>query len=259
MLTADVNLNEFSRSMARISNRLRIAPAEVLKKEVGELIKTLVKLSPPKNLARSKTKAERDVRSVYRPMPKQPFHGAQAGRREIQWLYAAPGALLGINRSNIKTAENAASAKRNLYPLREAGTPATTRLGTRGRGLKSQAVVRSNKTILSRNVIKTLSNKLKDNFGRLKAGWLVAVGEGKIKISGANMPPKWVTKHIFGARGEAQDQTFKESFPSFTIINRAVGVGNPEVRRIASAATAIRAKAMASNLARVISGQKTYL
>jgi hypothetical protein len=252
MLTADVNINEFSRGLNRLSTDIGLSAKRVMKKEVGELIKTLVKLSPPKNLATSKKKSEKDVGAVYRKPPQDIFKGPQIGKKNTRWLYATPGALVGVDLPNWKPELNPTSAKRELYKAEK--LKAWKRVGNR----RNQSI-----SILQRKVIKSATfngvvSRIKASFGRLKAGWLAAVTKGDIQLAGGNKPPSWVTKHAAKARGDRLNQLETPNNPSFTIINRAVGIGSPRVAAIVSTALRIRAKAMKKNAELILSGKKEY-
>ncbi|MGC3961325.1 MAG: hypothetical protein QM813_26380 [Verrucomicrobiota bacterium] len=257
MLTADVNLNEFRRSMNSIVTKLNVDPRRVLEKEVGELVKTLVRLSPPKNLAAAKRKSEKDVRAVYRETPNRPFKGKKIGRLDIRWLYATPNAVVGVRNYNFNEDYSVANAKTRLYQrMNKMGDKAFTRLGTRGKGQTSQAVHLLNRKIVKKQTYQGLKNRIKGNFGRQKAAWMVGVGRGQIPLTGSNMPPGWVRKHVPQARGDTINQLSTPNFPSFTLINRAVGVSRSTA--VASKALQIRAKAMRNNIAAVMNGLKEY-
>jgi len=262
MLTADINLNEFNRSLNRITAKLRVEPKKVFVKEVGELIKTLVRLSPPKNLATAKTKASKDVRRVYRMPPPDMFKGKKIGRKDIRWLFAVHGALLGVKSYNFNIDYTAADAKKRMYQVKDKlPVEVYGRLGTRNETHRNaQAVNLLNRKIITKQTMLQLERKLKGNFGRQKAAWMVATAKGQIPLSGGNMPPTWVKKHVAGVfthrRGDTINGLNTPNNPNFTLINRAVGVSKSAA--IASTALRIRAKAMASNLAMVMKGLKEY-
>lgn len=252
MLTADVDINEFSRGMNRLVARVGVDAKRMMKKEVGELIKTLVKLSPPKNTSTSKKKAEQDVRAVYRKPPQDIFKGPQIGKKNTRWLYATPNALVGVDLQNWKPELNPASAKRELYKAEK--LKAWKRVGDS----RNQVI-----SILQRKIVRAATFNgvvalIKSNFGRLKAGWLSAITKGDIQLTGGNKPPVWVTKHAGKARGDHINQLETPNNPSFTIINRAVGIGNPQVSKIVSNALHIRVHKMKKNAELILSGKKEY-
>jgi hypothetical protein len=252
MLTADIQLNEFNRGINRLITRCRVEPARVLKTEVGELTKTLVRLSPPRNLGLAKSKAEKDVRKVIRPLPTNHFRTPKLGKKDKRWLYATPHALVGVATEDYLTISAVKPAKRKLYQAPDRA--ATQRLGRRG----EQVVTKTNRLVVSRAVYQGLLRNLKANFGRLKAGWLIGVFRGQIQLTGGNKPPQWVLKHRHGARGDSIDQLKIPSQPSFTIINRAKGVSSDLVRNVVRSAIAIRAKAMKAKAALILSGKRVY-
>lgn len=251
MITADVNLNEFSRSINRLITRCQIEPRKVVKKEIEELTKTLVRISPPKNLTQAKLKSEKDVNKVMRPFGDY-FKGQKVGTKDIRWLYAMRDLLVGVEASKYLPTNDERTAKGLVYKRNEVA--ATTRLGRRGK----QAVTKWGKNIVRRNVYNRVINRIKNNFGRLKAGWMAAVFGGQLTLSGANVPPRWVTKHKSGVRGAFQNNLDVPGKPSFTIINRAKGVSSPYIQMLVSKAVSIRAKAMAANARLILSGKKEY-
>lgn len=252
MITADVNVNEFSRGINRLVTRVGLDSKRVVKKEVGELVKTLVKISPPSNLASSKKKPEKSVRLVFRAPPNDAFRGKKLGRKNYRWLYASPDALVGVDAKDYRLDLDSNTAKRQLYnpPRGKAGID----LGRRGK----QKVIQINRKIVRRQTFNQVIRKVQNNFGRLKAGWMVGVFNGQLQLTGGNRPPAWVTKHRSGVRGATINGLETPGNPSFTIINNAKGVGSERVREITASALKIRAKAMAANLKRILSGQKEY-
>jgi hypothetical protein len=228
MLTADININEFNRSLNRITTNLRVEPKKVFVKEVGELIKTLVRLSPPKNLATAKRKASKDIRNVYRMPPYDMFKGKKIGRKDIRWLYASPVALVGVKNYNFNENYTVADAKQRMYEVSGTLGKVYKRIGTRGKGSVHKVVQQLNRKIITRQVFRGVEKKLANNFGRQKAAWMVATAKGQIPLSGGNMPPAWVKKHVAGVfkhrRGDTVNGLNTPNNPSFTLINRAVGV-----------------------------------
>lgn len=253
MLTANIQVNEFNRGLNRLITRVGLDSKRVMKTEVGQLIKTLVKVSPPKNLTTAKKKAAGDVRGVFRPIPKDTFETEKMGKRQHRWLYASPWVLVGVKADDHVLDIAANAAKRHLYPRKEK-TPASMRLGRRGK----QVVELINRKITKRNTFNQIVRKVQNNFGRLKAAWLVGVNKGEVSLTGGNKPPSWVTKHGLSPKGQTQNGLNTPNNPTYTIINRAPGVSKQEVVRAVNTAMSIRAKAMAANAKLIISGKKEY-
>lgn len=253
MLTASVDINEWNRTANRIVTRLKLDAPRFVKKEVGELVKTLVKISPPKNLAQSKKKSGASVRTMFRPVPRDPFRGKQIGKGSHRWLFATPALLVGVAAEDHNLTYDATSARRMLY---KKGAPKNvmSRLGKRGK----QVVELVNRRIIRKQVYNAVRKKIQDSFGRLKAGWMVGVFKGELKLTGANLPPAWVTKHRNGVRGATLNHLGVAGQPSFTIINRAKGVSSAAVREISNNALLVRAKAMAANAKLILAGKKKY-
>ncbi len=230
----------------------------VVAKETGELIKTLVRLSPPTSLAKAKQKSEKDIRGVFRPMPDEIFTGHKADGK-LHWLYASPKALLGVEKKDFKPDLDVLAAARILGNDRGTRGKAYEELGERESNSGTythQNVMRLNRTVISKGTFKRLVAEIKSRFGRLRASWLVSVARGPIKLSGANLPPAWVTKHVDGAKGNYVDGLGVPNFPRFTIISTATGVGKPSMANIIKAALMIRAKAMQVNATLFMKGRK---
>lgn len=258
MITASIDTNDFSRSLNRLITRVGLDAKRVVKKEVGELIKTLVKLTPPKTIAKSKKVAEKNVRSVFRKIPTKIFTGDQAGHKDVRWLFAGSSALVGVENYNWAEEYSVNRAKQELYFLRKKlgddTGPASNKVGRRGK----QAVTLISRTFIKRGIFNGLVQRIKNNFGRLKAGWMVGVFKGEIPITGTNMPPGWVTKHKHGVRGDRINDLQIQGSPAYTIINRAKGAGSAQMAEISRKALRIRHRAMAENCRRILSGQKEY-
>lgn len=252
MITADIDINEWNRTANRIVTRLKLDAPRFVKKEVGELVKTVVRLTPPKNLPVSKQKADRRVAGHFRALPTGAFRGDQTGKGEFRWLFATPAVLVGVRAEDYQIAVDATTARRMMFKPED--RKVSSRLGRRGR----QAVSLVGRRILRRQVLNQVRQKIKKNFGRLKAGWLAGVFNGELKLTGGNLPPKWVTNHRNGVRGTRINNLQVPGSPSYTVINRAKGSGSAIVQQVAADALRIRAKAMAANAKLILAGKKGY-
>jgi hypothetical protein len=114
----------------------------------------------------------------------------------------------------------------------------------------------SQKILTTQKQQEALARRIKNHRGRLKAGWMTAVFSGQIHISGANMPPQWVTRHASGARGSHVNGLSNRNFPNFTIINSAKGIGHRAVSYFVNKAVQVRAKAMSKNALLFMQGKK---
>ncbi len=90
-------------------------------------------------------------------------------------------------------------------------------VGKRGK----QTIYLWQKYTVNEQTVKKLIERLKKHIGRLKAGWTVAWN----KLGQPGQPvPGWITRHENGARGDGIDGLGIPDQPSFTLINRALGI-----------------------------------
>lgn len=258
MITADVDMTGFNQGIAALLRSVGATSRIIVEKETGELIKTLVRLSPPKNLAGSKKNATRNVRSVFSPIRDYYFKDAKAGKGRMRWLAATPQVLVGVNIEhylpNIGTEDAFKKYKTTRGKFGYASQRVIKNQQVARRGV--QAIVRIARLVTQAKTIASVVNRQVKNFGRQKSAWLVSVYSGAIKISGANMPPKWVTKHFSGARGRFQSGLGETLNPHFTISNHAAGVTSEQAQKAQQTALNIRARAMKANARLFTQGKK---
>jgi hypothetical protein len=251
----ETDLSNFSRGMAGFVDRLGLQGPVVLRKETGELAKTLIRLTPPRRQADTNKKISRDYHSRFDAIGKiedKPEYGAGGiiwGRHSKAYLEAyAPG----VYQPDLSVKE--LTLLRYQIQLNRRG--AASQIIDFKHPRKSQKVRFHRRiTVLNSTIEKAISAARK-KVGRLKAGWLV--GYDRLRPGGGNQPPAWVTRHRTGARGWFIDAAATKNFPSFTIANTAAGVGNPrnDLTGIVRAAIGLRVKAMKTNLALLVSGKK---
>jgi hypothetical protein len=121
----------------------------------------------------------------------------------------------------------------------------------------SQRVALLGKILTTTKQVNIIIKRIQGHVGRLKCGWLVAVRDGAIRLSGSDfIPPQWVTRHLKGARGWFINELGRPQTPTFTIANTSKGVSAGVSKYFVQQALNIRAKAMAANLAHFLSGKK---
>src|SRR5574343_1294717 len=179
---SSVDMTSFNAGLQGLA-RLGIPMSKIISKETGELIKELVRLSPPRKLSKSKERASKDARAVFRPISKDYFDESKAGKKGIRWLYASPEVLVGTERKYWKPGIDGGEAHRFYQKNKSTMGKAHVRLGKRGRQIVSLA----DRVYVKIKILNEVIGHIRRNFGRLKAGWLVAVGKGPIRLSGRNM------------------------------------------------------------------------
>lgn len=257
MITADIDMTGFNQGIAALLRSVGATSRQIVEKETGELIKTLVKLSPPRDPARSKYKAETDVRSRFAMAANGGYRdfnstSGTVGASGVKWYAVDEKFLRGVLPENDMTKASNADVYKTFRTYNKKGRMNLPFKHPR----RGQRVLISQKLLATKQQIGSVVKHVKKSFGRLKAGWLVATRGGQIKLTGGNKPPKWVTDHINGAKGRFEDGLKTPNNPSFTIANFAKGIGHKAVNSIVASAVSIRAKAMLKNADLYTSGKK---
>ena len=259
MSATTVDMTGFEKGLSEFIGATRIKTAVVVKKECGELIKTLVKITPP---ATPETTRQSITNQVYMTMSALDHVTRQIAEHKhsgdgITYYAFDQNYLYGVASDKDMTSASVPELKKVFLSTKNSG------------GLARQIVDfnhprKRQRVALAQRVMTTVRQrqKLIDYFwrhvGRLKAGWLVAVGDNIVTLKGANLPPRWVTRHQVGARGTAVDNTNVKDFPSITISNFAAGVGSKKnnLNWLVRGALKIRIKAMATNATLYMQGKK---
>lgn len=248
MITADVQLTQyFSRGVAGLVYGAGLDARVVVPKEISELIKTLVRLSPKAQPAKIRSDVIKRF-TVFGREGRDFIQGKDTfqGHGEVAWYFASSHQLSGVKKEADLRAASVADLKALMYQRTRAGAIR----GRRGR----QMVYISQKILTKASTVAKLAAAKVRNRGRLAAGWLVSVVKGPIKITGGRIP-EFVNRHAQGARGSYIDG-ITGKFPRFTIINTAVGIGQKSVDGIVKSAVKIRAKAMQANALLFMKGKK---
>lgn len=252
-LTQTWDMTGFNAGIVGLSRAVEREPPIVLRKEAGELIKTLVRQSPvakPKNI-RDDIQRKFDIVSNE---GLSDMKGRQVGPSGIAWYLWTEKFLFGVAPEMDMRKSSVSDLKRVLYTLSERGP--------RKMGFKhprQQQRVRLSQTIVTkRSTLRQLISGKVKNRGRLAAAWLKSVADGVLSLSGSGMPPGFIMDHARkpGVRGHYQDGTSTPGHPTFTITNMAAGVGHSDVVRMVQVSLDIRAKAMQTNAALFFGGKK---
>jgi len=250
-----VDMTLFQRGLQGLIRDAKLSAPVVIEKETGELIKTLVKQSPPKNPAKRRAAIKSVVGGRFATLNdallSQRHADTSAAPSGMRWYHWNTQWLFGIAPEQDMTDADVDDLRRLFFRTTKGGR---LKLGFRHPRRRQRVLIQ--KTILTkRSTVNKLIARFTRNVGRLRAGWLVAVAAGKIKLSGAGIP-QWVARHMHGARGGFESGLGNEESPSFTIFNNAVGIGRNEVRSIAQFAVNLRAKAMLTNARMFMRGKK---
>lgn len=252
-----IDISGFNRGLTGFVDQLGIAGPVVLKKEMGELVKTLVKITPGADAEkiRKTIGGKFDAIADERNSDDSWAHGGgKVGAGGIRWYAVTSEYLSGVAPQNDMRKASVTDLKLLSYKVTKSGK----RLNVPIKGHRHQRAL-IHQTILTRasTVKKLIAAKIK-NRGRLKAGWMTAVFQGALALTGGNQPPQWVKRHASGVAGYFINGLGVKGFPTFTIANTAAGVGNKKnnLDGLVVKALAIRAKAMQTNLTLFMKGKK---
>lgn len=257
MLTATFTTTPaFNRGLSALIHQAGLNAAAVVRKETGELIKTLVRLSPPKSppLTRANIKDRTNAKfeAIAGELRTLKNTSGKIGPLGVTWYSVDETFLRGVAPQQD---QRAASAE-EIYQLAKV----TNKRGRRILGFqyprRRQRVMIAGRIVTTKRQVAVVVARLQRHVGRLKAGWLVAVTGGDVRLTGAHLPPAWVTRHAVGARGTYTDGTHHPQRPTFEIRNTARGIGGRAVRGIITAALRVRAKAMQANALLFMKGKK---
>lgn len=250
MITSTVNMSGFERGVAGLIRRAGLDSRVVIQKETGELIKTLVRVSPKADAKKIRDNISARFHALEHP--ERTFGLTEAafeGKTGVAWYAADSKHLYGIAREADLRDASVEELKALLYK--------TTRKGRIiGRHGRQTVYIWKKITTRAATVRKLITAKIR-NRGRLAAGWLVATLTGTIRLAGSGQPPEFVKRHVTAqARGSFVDGLATPGHPRFTVINFAKGISAPTVNHLVQTAVNIRAKAMQKNTALLFAGKK---
>ena len=252
-------MSAFNAGMRGLVEKCKLSAPLVVKKEAGELIKELVLRSPPKDPKKTKDSIASGLSSKFASISDGQNSntswmsgGWKVGPSGIRWYFVDSKFLHGVAPAN----DMRKASVQDLDKLRFRITKSGKRLNLPIKHHKTQRALIYQTILTKKSTVAKLIAKVKNNVGRLKAGWLVSITKGPIRLSGGKMPPQWVTKHAAGAHGRFEDGTATPSYPSFVIANSAKGISQKGMDFIVSLAVKSRASAMVTNARLMFAGKK---
>jgi hypothetical protein len=259
MITADFKLTaEFNEGLSGLIAATRLNAKVVVAKETGELIKTLVRLSPPQDPDRTRELISQKINKKFYTMGKDnDFSNLEnkPGSTGVKWYAASSKFLFGGAADSDKRKSSKEELLQLYYRIKSVQYSNRIVLDFK-HPRRRQKVAIISKIITTQNQVAALVKRVQGHVGRLKAAWLVAVLDGKIKLTGAFLPPRWVSKHANRNYGVAIDGLNTPDRPSFTLVNSAKGVTSRTAQYLINSAVATRAAAMRDNALRFMRGQK---
>ncbi len=256
-----VDMSRFNKGLGALVRDAKLNAKTVIPKEIGELERTLVNFTWPRNLAQSRAKISRQVDKQFGELSLHSTRDISGARSKTYpdtvWTGSSPGYLFGI-------AETSDMRKASIPDLR-AVYYRTRMIGRKGNAKKARQIYKFNNRNTSQRIAvlqeivttdakkKQLAARIQKNLGRMKAGWLVATFSGRIPGVQA---PQWVSRHQAGARGRYEDNLNDSAMPNFAIANSARGISRAMANGIAQRAVNIRGRAMATNARLFMAGKK---
>lgn len=234
---------------------------DVVRKETGELIKTLVRISPPKSPGPTRLKIDETIQSKFAAMAEVETDFERNKSKEsstgVKWTGATSAHLFGIMKNSDMRKSSQADLLQVYYRIRGVSkNNFQIVVPFRGR-VTHQKVAIKTKITTTKAQVNSLVKRIQGHVGRLKAGWLAAVVRGVVQITGTPVPPQWVLRHAnSGVRGRFINGLSDGQFPRFTIINSAKGINGSNSQYFIRSAVAIRAKAMKANALLFMKGKK---
>lgn len=248
-----VDISLYTRGMNGLVDFMKGKSKVITKKETGELVKTLIKLTPRS----SSKKVSADIMRKFETVADAQLSNRQAvmgraGKDGVIWISVDSKFLKGVAPEKDMTGASVDELKAVMYTLTKSAKAQSHQF----KHPRRQRVLIYQTILTKASTVKKLAAEKVKNVGRLPAGWLP--GWDKLNPTGANMPPKSVMRHKVGARGYFIDAGSSGEKPFFVICNQAAGVGNPKnnVQKIAQIAVDVRGKAMAANLKLLKSGKR---
>ena len=246
----------FQQGLTALIYQAGLNAKKVVAKETGELEKTLIRVSLPRSLQKTRANITSGIESKFalagNSSLSEQRNGGKVGKSGIEWYHVDSKFLRGIAPQSDKrnaSVEEIAKLRWRISAKGRLNLPFKNRRG-------SQSVLLYQTILTKAATVKKVIAQAKNAIGRRAAGWLPASTRGAIKLTGGNMPPASVTRHAQGARGTFVDGLGIPNFPRFTLVNNAKGINQKAMFGLIKMAMSIRAKAMQRNALLFMSGKK---
>ena len=252
MITTTFDMTGFNQGMAGLVQATGASMKQVVEKETGELIKMLVRLSPPKSVPKSTSAIRRSIDLRFSILPNSNKDDLSGGG-DLKWVGSNDKYLFGI-RANLDMRKDSAVAiasQFNKFHRSRGGVSRWIKPFKHAR--KTQQVAIDQRVVITQKQANDTLKLIVKRFGRLKAAWLDSVFKGIIQITGGSIPG-YVTKHRGDHLGDSVNQLTMPNAPAFTVISRAAGVKSMD--RVIKFAVNARVKSMKTNAALFTSGRK---
>jgi hypothetical protein len=224
MITATVDMTGFTAGMAGLVQATGATMKQVVEKETGELIKMLVRLSPPKSMPKATAAIRRNIDLRFTILENKRL-GELSGSGDVRWLGSNDKYLFGI-RENLDMRKAGASEIVDQYLKYHRTRGGVARwVSDFKHNRKVQKVAIDQRVVISQKGAADALKLIVRKFGKLKAAWLDGVFKGVIRITGGSIPA-YVTNHSGDHKGRTVNELNVSMSPAFTIISQAAGVGS---------------------------------
>lgn len=260
MLTATFQTTPaFNAGIRGLIHKVGLESARVVKVESGALVGTLINFTPPKDVKASKAKIGEKIQSRFTELGHSDYFGKASGMKAsktgVVWYAASESFLFGVTPQNDMRKAGKEQILAVWYRSRQVQGSARI-VANFKHPRKHQRVAILNRVLTLKKQVNELKTRIGKRFGRMKAGWTVGVSMGKIHLPPSYRIPAWVKPHMQNARGGFEDGLGNKTFPTFTIINRAKGVGKQISTFLVQGALRTRAQAIQKNILYFMNGKK---
>jgi hypothetical protein len=259
-IATEIDYTLFQKGLDGFLRKLRIDSRVVIAKEMGELIKTLVRISPPQDPKKTRASIKKNFSNRFEILNKQTtnFEASeiQTSSSGVKWYAANSRYLFGAAADSDMREASQTTLLHIYYRAKTVQESKRIVVGFKNRNTRQRVAI-ATRILTTKKQVNDLVARVSAHVGRLKAGWLAAVRDGKIEITGAYKPPGWVTRHAnMQLRGRYVDGLKNPDGPSFLVANSAKGISSRYNRFLVQKALDIRGKAMRKNLMLYFGGKK---
>lgn len=268
-LQADLGgLNYTLKSLVAV---LKVDSATVTRIEAGQLAADIATGLGPKTISKGNKSVKASVKRSFFPLADgiQPWTGKQAGKGDIQWLFATTSknfsGVVGVKRGDLHLNADAKRLSGLRSDRKEAAWKDLGRLTkqTVTKKGKNKGVIKRmfhatliNRKVVRASVFKTFMAQQVARVGQSKAAFAYTANE---LLRGLKRYPEWVTRHFKDkAGGKAimfDGDLLNSTKPSIAFGSRAKGViSNPAMQAVFHGAIKNRSRIMAEKLKKIFSG-----
>jgi hypothetical protein len=252
------NLAHFNFTMGRYVDELGMAAPVVVKRQAGLLARTLIQMTPPRDLAKTREQITTRVEDTFDVLRQNTGYsgdercGGKAGRGDVIWYAFNSRGIYGVARDKDMTRADTDALYKAYFASRRLTKHGRVIAGKRGK----QTVYIWQKIATTADQVAQLATRLKRHVGRLKAGWIPSWKAAGAPAGSMGPVPEYVNRHASGARGYCVDGLGIKGCPTFTLANYAVGASEKKLGPIMRNALAVRAKAMTADILLYVRGIK---